>query len=348
MFLGVAIDAAGCHPESPWYSPVELLNPGHYPRLVQEAERGGFDFVTLDDSMALRDGPAAGGLLDAVSVLAAVAPLTTTIGLVPTVTTTHCEPVHASRALATLDHISRGRAGWRRRVVTTEAEAAHFGPEPPAGLQDLRAEEAEFTDVVIKLWDSWEDGAEVREVAGGRFLDRSKVHHIDHVGRHFRIKGPSNVPRPPQGHLPLAVDFDPRRDRVAAHGADMVFVDVRDAREARARVGAHTRVVGELEILFDGDHGVSSWDERAGHGASRRSRFAGSTAELADVLGALWGSGDVDGFHLRPAFLPATLSRFVAEVVPILRRRSLLRPPRGTSLRGRLGLPEKALNVFSA
>ncbi|MCX5195370.1 LLM class flavin-dependent oxidoreductase [Streptomyces sp. NBC_00249] len=349
MFLGVAIDAAGCHPESRWYPPVELLNPGHHPRLVQEAERGGFDFVTLDDSMALPNGPAAaGGLPDAVTVLAGVAPLTTTIGLVPTVTTTYCEPVHVSRALATLDHISRGRAGWRRRVVTTEAEAAHFGPESPAAPHELRAEEAEFTDVVVKLWDSWEDGAEVREVAAGRFLDRSKLHHIDHAGRHFRIKGPSNVPRPPQGHPVLAVDLGPRSDGVTAHGADMVFVDVRDAWEARARVGAHTRVVAELDVLFDGDHGVSSWDGPAGDGASHRSRFAGSPAELADVLGDMWSSGDVDGFHLRPAFLPATLSRFVAEVVPILRRRSLLRPPRGTSLRERLGLPEKAPNMFSA
>ncbi|MFF1648220.1 LLM class flavin-dependent oxidoreductase [Streptomyces sp. NPDC058240] len=347
MFLGMAIDAAGCHPESRWYSPVDPLSPGHYPQLVQEAERGCFDFVTLDDSMALPDGPsAADGLPDAVTVLAAVAPLTTTIGLVPTVTTTHCEPVHVSRALATLDHISQGRAGWRRRMVTAEAEAAHFGPEPPVGLNELRAEEAEFTEVVTKLWDSWEDGAEIREVAAGRFLDRSKLHHIDHAGRHFRIKGPSNVPRPPQGHPVLAVDLDPRRDRVSAHDADMVFVDVRDALDARARVEARTRVIGELEILFDGDHGVSSWDCRTGEAASRRFRFAGSPIELADLLGDMWGSGNVDGFHLRPAFLPATLSRFVAEVVPILRRRSLLRPPQGTSLRERLGLPEKAPNVF--
>ncbi|MFB7469222.1 LLM class flavin-dependent oxidoreductase [Streptomyces sp. NPDC056224] len=347
----MAIDATGCHPESRWHSPGDPLAPEHYRQLVQEAERGGFDFVTLDDSMALPDGPrAALGRPDAVTVLAGIAPLTTTIGLVPTVTTTHCEPVHVSRALATLDHISQGRAGWRRRVVTAQAEAAHFGPEPPVRLDELHAEEAEFTEVVTRLWDSWEDGAEIREVAAGRFLDRSKLHRIDHAGRHFRIKGPANVPRPPQGHPVLAVDFDPRGHRAPVHDADMVFVDVRDALEARARFGARTRVIGELEIRFAGDHGVSGRDGRTGAGdaASRCSGFAGSPIELVDLLGDMWDSGDVDGFHLRPAFLPTTLSRFVAEVVPVLRRRSLLRPRQGTSLRARLGLPEKAPNVFTA
>lgn len=281
-------------------------------------------------------------------MLAGIAPLTTTIGLVPTVTTTHCEPVHVSRALATLDHISGGRAGWRRRVVTAEAEAAHFGPEPPARLDELEAEDAEFAEVVTKLWDSWEDGAEIREVAAGRFLDRSKLHHIDHAGRHFRIKGPANVPRPPQGHPVLAVDFDPRGQRAALHDADMVFADVRDVPEARARCGASTRVMGELEILFAGDHGVSGWGARPGDAAPHRTRFAGSPVELAHLLGDMWDSGDVDGFHLHPAFLPTTLSRFVAEVVPVLRRRSWLRPRRETSLRARLGLPGRAPNVFTA
>ncbi|MFJ4313860.1 LLM class flavin-dependent oxidoreductase [Streptomyces lavendulae] len=349
MFLGMAVDATGCHPESRWCPPGDPLDPAHHRRLVLEAERGGVDFVTLDDSMALPDGPGAAlGRPDAVTVLAGIAPLTTTIGLVATVTTTHCEPVHVSRALSTLDHISGGRAGWRPRVVTAAAEAAHFGPEPPARPDELHAEEAEFAEVVTRLWDSWEDGAEIREVAAGRFLDRSRLHPVDHTGRHFRIKGPANVPRPPQGHPVLAVDFDPRAAQDAVHDADMVFVDVRDAPAARARFGARTRVIGELEVLFTGDHGVSGWDGPTGVGAPHRSRFAGPPLELADLLCDTWDSGDVDGFHLRPAFLPTTLSRFVAEVVPVLRRRSWLRPHRGTTLRARLGLPEKAPNVFTA
>ncbi|MFI5982171.1 LLM class flavin-dependent oxidoreductase [Streptomyces sp. NPDC051555] len=349
MFLGMAIDATGCHPDSRWHSPGDPLDPARQRRLAQQAERGGLDFVTLDDSMTVPEGPCADlGRQDALTVLAAIAPLTTTIGLLATVTTTHCEPVHVSRALATLDHISRGRAGWRRRVVTAAAEAAHFGSEPPAGWEELHAEQAEFTDVVTKLWDSWEDGAEIREMATGRFLDRSRVRHIDHAGPRFRIKGPANVPRPPQGHPVLAVDFDPRGHRAPAPEADMVFVDVPDAREARARVGARTRVIGELEVLFRGDHGVSDWGGVAGGVAPRRARFAGTPDELARLLGDTWDSGDVDGFHLRPAFLPTTLSRFAAEVVPALRRRSWFRPHRGTTLRARLGLPAKAPNVFSA
>ncbi|MER6914752.1 LLM class flavin-dependent oxidoreductase [Streptomyces sp. NPDC000594] len=373
MFLGMAIDATGCHPDSRRHFPGDPLDPEHPRRLAREAERGGLDFVTLDDSMALPEGsPAALGRPDALTVLAGIAPLTSTIGLLATVTTTYCEPFHVSRALATLDHISRGRAGWRPRVAATAAEAAHFGPEPLAGADELHAEQDEFTEVVIKLWDSWEDGAEIRDVATGRFLDRSRLRRVEHAGEHFRVQGPANVPRPPQGHPVLAVGFDPRAHRAPAPEADLVLVEVADAREARARVGAHTRVIGELEVLFSGDHGVSDWSGPAEGAGRRRAGFAGTPGELARLLGDLWESGDVDGFHLRPAFLPTTLSRFTAEVVPVLRQRSRLRPypysypypypetalgpypettphpSAETTLRARLGLPASAPNVLSA
>ncbi|WP_163335092.1 LLM class flavin-dependent oxidoreductase, partial [Enterobacter hormaechei] len=58
----------------------------------------------------------------------------------------------------------------------------------------------EYIDVVTGLWDSWEDDAFVRDRASGRYFDPAKVHQLDHRGKHFKVRGPLNIPRPPQGH----------------------------------------------------------------------------------------------------------------------------------------------------
>jgi alkanesulfonate monooxygenase SsuD/methylene tetrahydromethanopterin reductase-like flavin-dependent oxidoreductase (luciferase family) len=178
--------------------------------------------VTIDDSFGIQTHRVGvpddrvdevRGRLDALLIAAFVAPLTSRIGLVPTVTTTHTEPFHVSKALATLDHTSLGRAGWQARVSGSSADAALVGRRAIAGynplllaaadlppeLLDLFAEAADVIDVVRRLWDSWEDDAEIRDVATRRFIDRSKVHHVNFEGRFFSVRGPSITPRPPQG-----------------------------------------------------------------------------------------------------------------------------------------------------
>ncbi|MET9923053.1 LLM class flavin-dependent oxidoreductase [Streptomyces sp. NPDC006435] len=335
MLLGLAIGGTGWHPDTRQASPPDPMGAGQLRRLASEAERGGLDLVTLDDSMAPVTPPGR-GRPDAVTALAALAPVTRTIGLVATVTTTYAEPFRVARALATLDHISRGRAGWRPRVAASAAEAAHFGPEPLAGIGRLRAEAAEFTEVVTALWDSWQDDAVIRDTEGGRFLDRTKVRPIDHVGAHFRIKGPAVVPRPPQGHPVLATRLGPHSPLADGQDADLVFTEVQDARRVRARVGAGVRVIAEVEVRLDGD-GADGRPERPG--AADRLRFTGSAAELAATLEAVSAREPVDGFHLRPAALPGTVERLVQEVVPLLRRYRPVRPGTvGGSLRERLGL----------
>jgi alkanesulfonate monooxygenase SsuD/methylene tetrahydromethanopterin reductase-like flavin-dependent oxidoreductase (luciferase family) len=183
----------------------------HYVELTQLAERAGLDFVTLDDTWGL----------DPVLVLARVAPTTSRIGLVPTVTTTHTEPFHVSKSIATLDHVSLGRAGWRVKVSTTRAEADLFGRKPAAGLDELYREAGEVVAVVRGLWDSWEDDAEIRDVATGRFIDRDKLHYVDYTGEFFSVKGPSIVPRSPQGQPIVAVSL--AHGQAAALDADIVF-----------------------------------------------------------------------------------------------------------------------------
>lgn len=223
MHLAVALDGAGWHPAAwrePDARPHELFSARYWVDVVGEAERGLLDFVTVEDSLApqssLDDGfddrtDQVRGRLDAVLVASRVAPRTANIGLVPTAVATHTEPFHLSKAIATLDYVSTGRAGIRPQIAPRLSEAAHFGRrEFPPGAPDghvagLLEEAADYVEVLRRLWDSWEDDAEIRDVATGRFIDRDKLHYIDFTGRWFSVKGPSITPRPPQGQPPVEI-----------------------------------------------------------------------------------------------------------------------------------------------
>ena len=118
-----------------------------------------------------------------------------------------------SKSIATLDYVSAGRAGVRVQVSARHDAAAHFGrrdlpflsvntlndPSVQRQIRRIFAETADYVEVLRRLWDSWEDDAEIRDVATGRFIDRDKLHYIDFDGRWFSVKGPSITPRPPQG-----------------------------------------------------------------------------------------------------------------------------------------------------
>jgi alkanesulfonate monooxygenase SsuD/methylene tetrahydromethanopterin reductase-like flavin-dependent oxidoreductase (luciferase family) len=337
---------------------------GSYVELARLAERGGLDFVTLDDTFA-RPGP------DALAVLSRVAPATGRIGLVPTVTTTHTEPFHVQAAVATLDWVSRGRAGWRIEVSPGEAEARLFGRRrspvldsaragvPPSPADALWQEAGEVADVAGKLWDSWEDDAEIRDAATGRFIDRDRLHHVDFTGSAFSVKGPSIVPRPPQGHPVRVVDAteEPAR-QTAARYADVVLVRAVSAAHAtavREEVREHARQAGrdpgELCVLAslvvdlgDGEHAAEP-----GHGGggprptARGPLYRGGPVDLAELIAAWYTDGTVDGFHLTPAEPRRDLERLVNGTVALLQHRGLFRTfyP-GRTLREHLGLARPA------
>ena len=218
LHLAVALDGAGWHPAAwrePDARPAELFTAGYWADLVAEAERGLLDFVTIEDSLGLQSDRSVApddrtdqvrGRLDAVLIAARVAPLTRHIGLVPTAIVTHTEPFHVSKAIATLDYVSTGRAGVRVQVSARPDEAAHFGrrtfptgrsttPTRPCSRSPTCSTRPPTTSrCVRRLWDSWEDDAEIRDVATGRFVDRDKLHYIDFEGRSSRVKGPSITP----------------------------------------------------------------------------------------------------------------------------------------------------------
>ena len=154
--------------------------------------------------------------------------LTSHIGLIPVATVTHTEPFHVSKAIATLDFVSHGRAGWQVRVSGTPHEAELFGRRDVSGV-DLFDEASDAVEVVRRLWDSWEDDAVIRDVGTGRFIDRDKLHYIDFAGKYFSVKGPSITPRPPQGQPVVAALAHARPVyEFAARSADLVFITPKD------------------------------------------------------------------------------------------------------------------------
>ena len=195
-------------------------------------------------------------------VASLVAPATQHIGLVPTATTTYTEPFHLASAISTLDYVSKGRGGWRpgcragRATPTLVGVRAGAGPARPA-LRDLFDEAADAVEVVRRLWDSWEDDAIIKDVATGRFVDRDKLHYVDFEGRFFSVKGPSIVPRPPQGQpIVAALAHQPIPFEFAARSGDVVFVTpadtddvarwIADVRGAEAAVGRERRAAAAV------------------------------------------------------------------------------------------------------
>ncbi|MFJ7061804.1 LLM class flavin-dependent oxidoreductase [Streptomyces microflavus] len=387
LHLAVALDGAGWHPAA-WREegarPGELLDAAYWADLVAEAERGRLDFVTIEDALGLQSAAfhlpddrtdQVRGSIDAVLLAAHLAPLTTHIGLVPTTNVTHTEPFHLAIGIATLDHASKGRAGWRPQISSRASDAAHFGRRTTPQLteddvtdselisQPLRAlfaEGAEVVEAARQLWDSWEDDAEIRDAATGRFIDRDKVHPIDFRGSTFSVKGPSITPRTPQGQ-PLVVSLAHATTpyEFAALSSDVVAITPHDragtaailtqVAEAVERTGRDVndrplRTFADLIVFLDDEPGAAArrkarLDEVAGSAlASDAEIFTGTPAELADLL-LDWRSAGLDGFRLRPGTLPQDLTAITRGLVPELQRRGVFRTEyESTTLRGHLGL----------
>jgi alkanesulfonate monooxygenase SsuD/methylene tetrahydromethanopterin reductase-like flavin-dependent oxidoreductase (luciferase family) len=385
VHLAVALEGAGWHPAAwrePRARPRELFQAGYWADLIQEAERGLLDFVTIEDGLGLQSArhfeqdwrtDQVRGRLDAVLIAARVAPLTSHIGLIPTAVVTHTEPFHISKAIATLDYVSTGRAGLRVQVTARPHEAAHFGRRTFPALdltdrsspqvQDLVAElfdeAADYVEVVRRLWDSWEDDAEIRDVATGRFVDRGKLHYIDFTGVHFSVKGPSITPRPPQGQpVVSALGHASVPYRLIARSADIGFVtprdaghaaaivaEIRDAQQAAGRAGDTVHVFGDLVVFLDEPGGETGADRKArlddlaGYPyASDATIFTGTAGGLADLLQA-WQASGLSGFRLRPGAIPQDLHTITRGLVPELQRRAAFRNSyESRTLRGLLGL----------
>jgi alkanesulfonate monooxygenase SsuD/methylene tetrahydromethanopterin reductase-like flavin-dependent oxidoreductase (luciferase family) len=377
--LAVALEGAGWHPGA-WREtdarPADLLTAGYWTDLVAKAEYGYLDFVTIEDAFNLQSDDRAvpdhrvdrvRGRLDAVLIAARVAPSTQHIGLVPTVTVTHSEPFHVSKAIATLDYVSTGRAGVRVQISGRQDAAALFGRRqiPPRSPDSITAhfdEAADYVEVLRRLWDSWEDDAEIRDVATGRFVDRNKLHYIDFKGQWFSVKGPSITPRPPQRQpIDAALGHGPAAYQLIARSADVGFITPQDRTEAASfvkqitaeqrtadRADAAIRIFGDLTVVLADTPAAAAarrdrLDELAGiQYTSDAKLFVGTPVGLADLLQD-WHASGLSGFRLRPAGLPHDLAQITEGLVPELQRRGVFRTAYDSAtLRGLLDLERPA------
>jgi FMN-dependent oxidoreductase (nitrilotriacetate monooxygenase family) len=173
--------------------------------------------------------------LEPMSLLPALAAATKRIGLIATATTTYNEPYHIARRFATIDRISGGRGGWNLVTSQTEAEAQNFGHDSHME-HDARYERAEeFFDVVAGLWDSWASDAFVYDKTTAQCFDPTKVKILNHSGKHFKVRGPLNVLRSPQGR-PIVVQAGASGPgkTLAARVADCVFTAQSKLTDGRA------------------------------------------------------------------------------------------------------------------
>ncbi len=241
--------------------------------------------------------------MEPVTLLCALAPVTKNIGLVATIATSYWEPYNVARQVASLDHISGGRAGWNCVTGGQLEEAQNFSMErhDPHEVRYARADE--FADVVMGLWDGFDADALVMDKESGRFFDASKVRHLNHNGEFFQVKGLLNVARSPQGR-PIVIQAGGSDKTIEMGGriADVVFTaqaDLEMAVEFRAAVRQSAERHGRLADSIKVMPGLSVFI-----GQTREEAWAKFNAlhDMVDVqdavegLGRLLGGVDLSGY----------------------------------------------------
>ncbi|MBO1269831.1 LLM class flavin-dependent oxidoreductase [Arthrobacter cavernae] len=314
-FLAIELDGAGWERTS-------------LTQAVLAAESAGFHVATFADAPVP-------GRANALQRAAFASPVTRTIALVPEADTVYTETFHISTQLASLDYVSGGRAGWIATAAQSPEAAAAVGRSFVNG-EALAQEAAASIEVSRRLWDSWEDDAVIRDVATGRYIDVDKLHYVDFetpaglAGPGYSVKGPSIIPRPLQGQLPVLAAASLVGDgQLSPDAVDAVLVTAptpellaAEVCEVRARLGASVAVVAELDVVLDA-RGQAAASRLAAE--SGRARFVGSAAGLTDYLDSLLK--EADGVRLHPASLAIELDELARLVLPELGRRGALRAP---------------------
>src|SRR5262245_48671277 len=344
--LGAFFNPTGHHVAS-WRHPQSQADAGvnfeHYVELARTAERAKMDMVFLADNISVREAhPEALARsaqyianMEPITLLSALAGVTTRIGLVATASTSYNEPYHVARKFASIDHISKGRAGWNLVTSGQAADAYNFSRDEhyEHGVRYNRARE--FAQVVVGLWDSWDDDAFIRDKESGIFLDPAKAHPLNHKGEWFSVRGPLNVPRTPQGR-PVIVQAGGSEDmiQVAAEFAEVIFcapLSLDQAHkfytELKGRMARHGRSPDEMRIM----PGLSCVVGRTEAEAAEKQQYLDSLTHpivAREILSTVLGGVDLSAYAMdgsMPQLKPdkiASQSIFV-HVMDIARRGNL-------------------------
>jgi len=342
MHIGISITPFGHHPAAWREKSEDAIHFNALAAQVKNAEEGGFDFAFFADRLGQRpfnDLSPQAVPFEPTTLVAALATVVRQIGLIATAATSQHEPYNLARRFASLDAISKGRAGWNV-VISPEATAR----------------DQEYLDVVSGLWDSWEDDAFVYDKASGRFFLPEKMHLLDHKGEHFTVRGPLNVNRSPQGKPVVSHVLTPHTVEIAARSAELIFVVASSFGEAEAiiadftqRLESHRCKRSDVRILANVIPYIGATTAEAQKLKARLDELSssgekpagleviGTPVEIADALEE-W-SGVVDGFTILPPIAPEGIDAFTDHVIPELRKRGLFRNSyQGSTLREQLGI----------
>jgi FMN-dependent oxidoreductase (nitrilotriacetate monooxygenase family) len=244
----------GYHQASWTVSPVDparLVSLDHHAEIARTAERGILDSLFFADAPGIdlfrtRFMVQAG--FDPIDLLCALVPHTEHIGLFATASTTYGAPWDVARRFATLDHLSKGRAGWNIVTTGTPVAAANFSDAPHGEHEDRYRRAHEFVEAVLKVWDGWEDDAVIASSVTGRWADPAKLHPPHPRGDYFSVAGILPFPRSPQGYPILAqAGSSPDGVDLAGRFADVVFTpqsDIASGAVFRQRIKANAAAQG--------------------------------------------------------------------------------------------------------
>jgi FMN-dependent oxidoreductase (nitrilotriacetate monooxygenase family) len=329
------------HPEASG----DLLSAAYYQNLGRLLEAGRFDMLFLADILAvpdrlgnsldsqLRYGALGALRLEPLLVLATIAAATKYVGLACTISTSYAEPFAVARSLATLDHLSGGRAAWNIVTSFQEAEARNFGRVQQLERDERYERADEFMEVTCKLWDSWQDDALIRDKDLPLFADPARVRRIDHAGKWFNVSGPLNVSRPPQGRPVFVQAGASNRGRdFAARWAEVIFVTpgspeaARDFRlDLRARAEKFGRDPDGIKVLPGVVPIIAETAEQSAAQQALLSSLSHSQAGLSTLsyhLGADLSVLPQDGVLPEDLAVPGVEGHF-REVVDLTRRTGL-------------------------
>lgn len=254
--------------------------------VARRIETSGVDALVLDRETGPRPAP-----FEPTTLAGYLSQVTETIGIVAEDSALYPQPYHVARRLATLDHLTEGRAGWRLGTVglTTEARGYEW-VSPSASVDRVRA--TEFAEIVLELWDSWEEGAERPDKRAGDFHDDSRIHPIDYRSTSFLVRGPLDVPRSPQGRPAITVDVRDADDaELASIFADVAVIRTDSASTATELAAKLVDAIagsgreGEVRILL----AVSDLDRTGCLSVSAEPGEA--VREIADAVAAIGAHG---------------------------------------------------------
>ncbi|TFZ59730.1 LLM class flavin-dependent oxidoreductase [Methylorubrum sp. Q1] len=314
LHLGAFMRPIGIH--TAWWRypggfPDANFNLDHLVRFARTLEAAKFDAFFMADHLAVMNMPmealkrsATVTSFDPLTLLPALAMVTERIGLIATASTTYNEPYHVARKFASLDHISKGRAGWNLVTSGNPDEALNFGRDAHLDHATRYARAREFFEVVTGLWDSWADDAFIRDVEQGLFFDPEKLRTLNHQGEFLKVKGPLNVARPVQG-WPVIVQAGASEAgrQIAAETAEMVFGSASSLEagqtfyaDVKGRMAAAGRSRDALKILPGAFVVVGGTEAEAREKKARLDALVPVESGLANLSVRL--GTDVSGFDL--------------------------------------------------